>query len=160
MGEFARHLVSLDPKLLVCIDPFDGWNCSGDQDGNNVKNAYLPVIFDHMCATFAKEFSVKIERGRSQDVLPQYPDEYFDFMYIDGDHSYEGVKRDLLLCAKKIKRGGIIAGHDYMVNKAKCQHNYDFGVQRAVSEFCEECGWEIVALAFDGCISFALKKID
>ena len=160
MGEFARFLYSLEPSELVLIDPFDGWCSSGNQDGNNVINTYLPMVYENMRSGFAKNLNIKLERGLSWDVLETYPNEYFDFCYIDSSHSYEGTKRELLLCAKKVKRGGIIAGHDYAINHLKCQHTYEFGVQRAVAEFCAENGWEIVALAFDGCVSFALKKID
>lgn len=158
MGEFARFLHSLEPSELVLIDPFEEWCYSGNQDGNHGMTVYLPLVYEYMRADFARDLNIKIERGLSGDVLPKLPDDHFDFIYIDGDHSYLGVKRDLLLCSKKIKRDGIIAGHDYAVNKAKCWENYDFGVQQAVNEFCTEQGWEIIALAFDGCVSFALKK--
>ena len=158
MGDFARYLNTLDPAELVLIDPFEDWCYSGNQDGNNGMTVYLPMIYEYMKADFEREFNIKIMRGLSGDVLPKLPDNHFDFMYIDGDHSYLGVKRDLLLCAQKIKSGGIIAGHDYAINKEKCLTNYDFGVQQAVNEFCAEHGWEIIALAFDGCVSFALKE--
>lgn len=37
----------------------------------------------------------------------------FDFVYIDGDHTYEGIKQDIRSYLPLIKDGGIIAGHDY-----------------------------------------------
>jgi hypothetical protein len=55
------------------------------------------------------------------------PDEYLDFVYIDGDHKYEEVKRDIECWFPKVKKGGCIGGHDYG------KKNY-LGVRRAVKE--------------------------
>lgn len=54
-----------------------------------------------------------------------YEDRSLDFVFIDGDHSYEGVTRDLAAWYPKIKQGGVLAGHDY----AWTPH-----IQQAVSE--------------------------
>jgi cephalosporin hydroxylase len=56
-----------------------------------------------------------------------FENESIDFLFIDGDHRYEGVKQDLKLWMPKIKKGGVIAGHDY--NEPTC------GVKQAVDEF-------------------------
>ena len=42
----------------------------------------------------------------------QFADEYFDVIFIDGDHEYESVKEDLLKWYPKLKIGGTICGHD------------------------------------------------
>lgn len=49
----------------------------------------------------------------NNDVIDAFPDNYFDFVYIDGDHSYKGAKSDLRNYYPKVRRGGVIAGHDY-----------------------------------------------
>lgn len=46
----------------------------------------------------------------------RYPDRSLDFVFIDGDHSYDGVMRDLVAWIPKVKVGGILAGHDYEWN--------------------------------------------
>ncbi len=46
-------------------------------------------------STKIKAGQVKIHRGYSTDILEQFPDEYFDWIYIDGNHLYEYVKNDL-----------------------------------------------------------------
>ncbi|MFA5020208.1 MAG: class I SAM-dependent methyltransferase [Candidatus Pacearchaeota archaeon] len=55
--------------------------------------------------------------------------EKLDFVYIDGDHDYLPVKKDIELYYKLLKKGGVIAGHD--INNG-LQEN---GVAKAVSEF-------------------------
>jgi predicted O-methyltransferase YrrM len=54
-----------------------------------------------------------------KDVLGGSP---IDFLFIDGDHTYEGVKRDFELYSPLVKKGGIIAFHDIAVHpeKLKC----------------------------------------
>jgi hypothetical protein len=54
-----------------------------------------------------------IKVGKSQEILLRdFPHHFFDAIYIDGDHSYEAFKMDLKLARLKVKKGGIIAGHD------------------------------------------------
>lgn len=52
-------------------------------------------------------------KGDSYDTAQMFEDNSIDFLFIDGDHSYEGVKRDILTWLPKMKEEGIIAGHDY-----------------------------------------------
>lgn len=53
-----------------------------------------------------------IIHGDSLEVHKALPDESFDAVFIDGNHSYEYVKQDLENYSKKVKSGGIIALHD------------------------------------------------
>jgi len=47
------------------------------------------------------------------DAVGDFADEYFDFVYIDGNHIFNYVANDIYYWLKKIRVGGIIAGHDY-----------------------------------------------
>jgi predicted O-methyltransferase YrrM len=53
-----------------------------------------------------------------------FPDEEhpFDFLFIDGDHSYEGAKEDFYLYSKLVRPGGIVALHD-IINYAEVPEN-------------------------------------
>jgi predicted O-methyltransferase YrrM len=51
-------------------------------------------------------------RGRSPDVLDRFGAE-FDLCYVDADHGYDAVRRDILSCTKIVKPDGFLAGHDY-----------------------------------------------
>ncbi len=70
-----------------------------------------------------------ILRGISDHMAHQIPAESLDFVYIDGDHSYYGVKRDIAAYWPKLKWGGVMAFHDY--------ENDAYGVKGAVLEFAE-----------------------
>jgi len=69
---------------------------------------------------------VKLIKSFSLDAVNNYEDESIDFCFIDGSHEYEDVKQDIIQWLKKVKRGGILAGHDY--------HNNWNGVVQAVNE--------------------------
>lgn len=77
---------------------------------------------------------VEIVRGKSEDVLKsKTPKELFQsnigLLFIDGNHTYEGIKIDLQWI-KLVNRGGVILFHDYSVNKYP-------GIVRAITEYQE-----------------------
>lgn len=74
----------------------------------------------------------------SLDAAATIPDGALDFVFIDADHSYEGVRADLAAWAPKVKPGGILGGHDYALPT-----HPRFGVQRAVDEAVERHGWTL-----------------
>jgi len=55
-----------------------------------------------------------------------YHDASLDFVFIDAAHDYESVKKDIIAWFPKIKKGGVIAGHDY---------TWCDDVKKAVNEF-------------------------
>jgi predicted O-methyltransferase YrrM len=56
---------------------------------------------------------VEVHRNTSAGFCSSFQDNYFDWIYIDGNHQYEFVKQDLETYLPKIKTGGLIAGDDY-----------------------------------------------
>lgn len=69
--------------------------------------------------------------GDSFDRANDFEDESIDFCFIDANHTYEFVKKDILAYLPKMKKGGIISGHDYNMSHP--------GVIQAVNEiFVEE----------------------
>lgn len=111
---------------------------------------------------FRQEISggvVKILQGYSTEKLAELPDSELDWAYIDTAHNYETTKKELELCAKKVKAGGYICGHDY--TKYNVYSRRDYGVYDAVNEFAVNNGWEFIYLTMErhGLQSFCLRKI-
>lgn len=52
-------------------------------------------------------------KGFSQDVVKTFDDESLDFVYIDAAHDFVNVTLDIAAWEKKVRKGGIVAGHDY-----------------------------------------------
>jgi len=65
--------------------------------------------------------------------MAAFPDPPFDFIYIDADHAYEGVVKDLAQAERKLKDDGWIVCNDYTLFSPL--ENIKYGVYRAVNEF-------------------------
>jgi len=156
-GVFSKVIFDkLSPKNLVLIDLFQGTCGSGDQDGNNYKEYDLNFSYQELSSFFAEK-PVKLLKGDSSSMLYTFDDNTFDMIYIDGDHRYEGCRKDLEVAYKKCKSGGFIMGHDYEMNMSKAKTYYNFGVKQAVDEFCDKYKQNITYKAMDGCVSYAIK---
>lgn len=70
-------------------------------------------------------------RKFSVDAAKDFEDESLDFVYIDGLHDYESASADIKAWYPKVKKGGILSGHDYV----KGYNDKWFGVIQAVDEF-------------------------
>lgn len=51
-------------------------------------------------------------RRKSWEAADQFPDGYFDLVYVDGDHTYAGVTKDLTAWLPKVREGGLLCGDD------------------------------------------------
>jgi len=80
-----------------------------------LQGALLPRL-EKLIVDWPKRFpNVKLRHVNelSKDAAPMFPDEYFDWVYIDGLHTYEGVRSDVELFWPKVSPGGIFSGHDF-----------------------------------------------
>jgi len=149
-GDFSRKI--LDVNLPSKLHLVDVWQ----------SDRYPERLFHEVSQKFQKEIlagKVIINRGLSTQVGRQFPDAYFDWIYIDTAHSYKVTKAELEMYRPKIKNGGIIAGHDFIVGEIDVPWKY--GVIEAVYEFCKVYHWEIIYLTMERGISpsFAIKEI-
>jgi hypothetical protein len=88
---------------------------------------------------------VHLHEGDSSSWLAKFPDSYFDFIYIDGDHSYQGVKKDVQAGKSKVKDDGFLIFNDYTYwSPAEC---VVYGIVQAVNELCLEENWEMIYFA-------------
>lgn len=124
------------------------------------------IDLDLSTGRVADRFREEIAAGRvtlhesdSADTLKSFPDGHFDFIYIDGDHSYAGVVRDIDAAHPKVRSGGYLLFNDYTFwSSAECM---PYGVVQAVNEFCIAHDWEIVAFALNylGYADVALRRL-
>lgn len=91
------------------------------------------------------ERRVTLHVGDSSTNLSALPDASFDWLYIDGDHSYEGLRRDISQAVRKIRPDGTLVFNDYVLWSAL--EMIDYGVVPAVNELL--CGgeWKVTYFA-------------
>lgn len=149
-GDFSAKILSIaKPQKLHLVDV---WGSERYHDG-------LSKLVNEK---FSKEIAtnqVVINRGYSTDEMAKFPDNYFDWVYIDTDHTYNTTAAELAISAKKVKKGGIIAGHDYVTGSIDRVTRY--GVVEAVHEFCVKNNWEMVYITHEThrYLSFAIREI-
>ena len=114
------------------------------------------------CLKFAQRLgdgSVALHHGDSAQELAKFPDAYFDWMYIDANHTYEFVQRELEISLHKLKPGGIIVLNDYICYDHV--YNTAYGVVEAVNQFCVRNDFEVIFFAFHPLMycDVAIRKI-
>lgn len=97
-------------KKVIAVDPFmEGYDpqdpTSHSFDFDNVYQTYLDRI------TIYSNIQTIIET--SDNAVKELDSETYDFIYLDGLHTYEGVKTDITNYLPLVKKGGVIGGHDY-----------------------------------------------
>ena len=122
-GLYAEILCKANPGLkLHCID---AW-------------AVYPGYREHVAQGLIDKFHLeakkrlslfpcKVIKAFSIDAAKKLPDNSLDFVYIDANHDYGYVTTDLRIWSKKVRKGGIVSGHDY-AHRAP-------GVVRATNDF-------------------------
>jgi len=131
-GDFsAAILESTTPRELHLIDPW-AFQPSRPETWFGGKKAQAQDDMDARHESVVQRFStrpeVTVHRAPSLDAVAGFDDGYFDWVYVDGDHSFEGCKADLDAYLPKVKVGGYLLGDDYHLR----------GVRRAVVEFVAE----------------------
>jgi len=133
-GAFSRQIIEVTkPKMLHLIDPWKflsefperkyGGKSAADQ-------ADMDLIYQSVKERLGVFNNVSIHRGYSEEILQGFKDSYFDWLYIDGNHYYDYIMKDLDLAYKKVRRGGYITGDDYTWGAED-----GFPVKRAVQDF-------------------------
>lgn len=69
------------------------------------------------------------------DAVKDFEDESLDFVYIDGHHGFKYVTEDIFEWSKKIKKGGVISGHDYAYNRTPADHAYCLQVKYVIDAY-------------------------
>jgi len=157
-GDFLEYIEqNIKYDTIEGVDLFYGEVGSGDENGNNMIKCDMSTQFILLNSKYEDNKNVNLYKSHSNTYLAQQPNDKYNVIYIDADHSYDAVKRDIELAYEKIKNGGYIMGHDYELNKDKCFHNWQFGTKRAVDEFCEKYNQSIIAKGMDGCVSFCIQ---
>lgn len=130
--EFA--LRSPNDAIIYAIDPFFK---------SSMGICYGEIIAKREWKRNKIRNKIKIIKGFSWDVESSIPDK-IDFLFVDGDHTFDGVKKDFDIYKNKMALHGTIALHDARVFNTGWT-NHDWGPVRLVKEVVQKNNeWKIV----------------
>ncbi len=140
-GDFSDELLqNAKPERLYLIDPWIAVEGEVYRTARYGTARRSQADMDQIHAGVMRRFSEQITSGRvvihrapSATVLAAMPDRSLDWIYIDGDHTYESVIADLRLAFVKVRPGGFICGDDYSADGW-----WSHAVIRAVHDFLHE----------------------
>lgn len=116
---------------LYAVDIWEDCQWKNLDKNKDIELKYIYEIFQINLRKQGVLDKIRIVKENSDKAASRFADEYFDFVYIDADHHYESVLKDIKAWYPKVKNGGIIAGHDYY-NKA------DMKAKEAVDKLVQE----------------------
>lgn len=173
-GDFSQFILeTLEPDALVLVDQWSlAWRevhpfpdtppyleklirdiKSTFAGGENV-NEGLGEAYRQVCERFKGIDRVKIVRESSAQAARQFDDNSIDYLYVDANHSYEFVFRDLLEWWPKVRPGGFITLNDYYESSIA---NHAYGVIPAVATAMKRISVRPIALcwsAFSDCVLY------
>jgi hypothetical protein len=121
-GDFSQLILkTVRPKKLHLVDPWKfeldpayAGSWYGGPTGQSQSN--MDAIYESVTRRFrsaVESGAVELHRYTSAECCSRFPDNYFDWIYVDGNHQYQFVKQDLEMYLPKIKPRGLVAGDDY-----------------------------------------------
>lgn len=123
IGVFLGDSTEVFCKHFKKVDSIDPWV---SDIGDITSSCDMNKIFDAFVLKMGSVLNLNVIRDYSFNAVKQFQDGSIDMVYIDGSHEYKDVKRDLKDWISKVRKGGIVAGHDFR-DKFK-------GVKNAVME--------------------------
>jgi len=129
-GEYSKALCKLNPDLhLFCIDAWTAHKEYKDHITQQKFDDFLSIAKKKL-----KGFNVTFIKKFSMDAVKDFEDGSLDFVYIDANHGYKYVLQDITEWSKKVRKGGIVSGHDYIKRTSPRTHQ----VVRAVDEYVKD----------------------
>lgn len=149
-GYFAEILCKANPDLkLFCVDPWKDYeNGLGYYEGTTQEQ------FDDIYKGAVERlhpYNVTIIREFSEEAGDHFPDNSLDFVYIDGNHRLEYVVADIAVWTKKVRPGGIVAGHDFIKYKNQCNSHVVEAVNAFNLAYRRGLPWFVVGLPKANC---------
>lgn len=136
-GDFSDVMIkSINPQMFVAIDLF-----MEDSFFSSNKCSHYQYYTSRF-QDYIKKGKMKVLKSLSWEGLEAFPDDYFDYIYIDAGHDYDSVLKDTRISYKKIKHGGIIQYNDYIIYDYVMGMTY--GIAAVVNSFINNTKSEVI----------------
>lgn len=114
-GLYSVKLCQANSGLkLHCVDPLKAYKGYREHVSQDKMDGFYVELQERL-----KGYDCRFHRDFSMNVVGKFPNGILDFVYIDGNHDFQNTTNDIVEWSKKVRSGGIIAGHDYNRNKKK-----------------------------------------
>ena len=134
-GWYSTKIMERNPQLLLYgIDPWISYEGYTDY---KLKSTFK-TLEEQAHARLDKYPNYKFVKEFSMDAVQQFEDNGLDFVYIDGNHASPFVDQDINEWYKKVKPGGILAGHDYTKTKGRPYRPPNNNTIAATNKFADE----------------------
>lgn len=151
LGGNARNLyLASMPTEFHLIDCWEVQYGEFEVDHNNLVNHRQRL--DIVKAIFENVAGVKVHVSYSVPAAKKFDDEYFDWIYVDANHMRTGFLEDVNAWWPKIKVGGIMAGHDYIMEEPSIQ------VKDALDEWMAERSLSFTMMDREHYTSWGIRK--
>lgn len=117
-GAFSACLLEGNPRLrMLCVDPWTSYPAWLDTKNSLPAEEAERFMAEALAIALARlgPLNATVVRKFSTDAALEVEDGSLDFVYIDGNHVEAAVREDLEAWTPKVRKGGIVAGHDYRV---------------------------------------------
>jgi len=134
-GASLLSIIDICVKNNITVYGADPWEKTNVVNGVKIAGDDKAFLNKHMIAArknlemIIKNLNytnIKLIQKKSIETSKQFEDNYFDMVYIDGDHSYDSVKTDISAWINKVKPGGFLWGDDYKWESVKAAVNEQF----------------------------------
>ncbi len=143
-GEFTKHILKIaKPATLHLIDVwwtkfgthYPDWGESTDFGNLRTRDAHGALL--QVLDQYDRKHSAIIEIGDDVEILEGFENGYFDWVYLDSSHKYEHTLAELEVLDRKVKKDGLIIGHDWVEDETSVHH----GAYRAIIEMSTKNHW-------------------
>lgn len=149
-GDFSKKIFEImRPDKFYAIDIFD--ESTKDFWGNDILEKSDMNRLEWYKRRFLKEIETgrfEIKRGLSWEVLAEFPDDYFDYVYLDAAHDYNSVSKDIEVLKRKVKNGGVLQFNDYInYDYYSLEANVDahfYGIKQAVNQLISDTDSKVI----------------
>lgn len=116
-GEFSGKFAKAG-LTHYAIDP---WRVYSDYYRDHKWDRKMQRYYEQAKKTLSPYPNATIIRKTSMEAVLDFKDDSLDYVYIDGNHLFKYIAEDLSEWTKKVRKGGIVAGHDYAYFKSKSE---------------------------------------
>jgi predicted O-methyltransferase YrrM len=172
-GDFAYHMLKeYSPEYLLLVDIFGQEDAGIYGKETDSEKRFNSKTHEYWVRERFKEYkNVEIKCSKGFQGLANYQktlsknsswgsDDYlFDFIYLDSNHDYSNVLKELLSAEPLIKLGGFIGVNDYMINGIFTEEIFNnsrwqdvsYGTMQATSFFLSKFpNWQVMSIALNG----------